>query len=138
MAFDIATLETDLDAEAYGVWTPDLGKGLKLKVARLGNTAFTREMTSYTKSQMGPTGGVLDLDEDVAYKVLVEIYSRTILMDWEGLEENGIPQEYSQENAVRLMLKYPDLFKLAKLHSSRAELFRVKRIEEDAGNSSSA
>lgn len=132
MGFDLKDIKTDRDAEVQGVWTPDLGKGLKLKLGRMGNVEYEKGILKYTQEHMNAFGQ-LDMEQDVAQDALLDVYARTILLGWEGLSENEVQVEYSYDNAVRIMREYPEFFKLVKAQASRLELFKTKATEEDAG-----
>lgn len=134
MGFEISKLATDRTAEVVGTWTEDLGAGLKLLVAREGNARFTDEMRKAVKMRAG-AGGLGELTAEAAAEIAVDVYARTILLGWEGLEENGKPVTYSVEEAKRLLEQYPDFFKLVQTQARRVDLFRAQKRKEAEGNS---
>lgn len=133
MGFDLKKIETDLALEVSGAWTQDLGSGLKLKVARFGNKNFNREITAAAKNRTDAFGN-LELEDDVAGEVFAQILANTVLLDWEGLEEDGEPVPYSKEAAARILLQYPEFMRLVQAQAKRLDLFRTQRIEDAAGN----
>lgn len=133
MGFDLKKIETDLALEVSGAWTQDLGSGLKLKVARFGNKNFNREITAAAKNRTDAFGN-LELEDDVAGEVFAQILANTVLLDWEGLEEDGEPVPYSKETAARILLQYPEFMRLVQAQAKRLDLFRTQRIEDAAGN----
>jgi len=133
MGFDLNKIATDGDAEVNGVWTPDLGDGLKLKIARINNPHYAREVMRFAKEHTNAFN-TLDIDADEDDEALIKIYAQTILLDWEGLEEDGKEVVYSIDEAFRIMHKYRDFYLLVKTEASKVEYFRLKKIEEDSGN----
>lgn len=134
MAFEISKIKTDADGELNGVWTDDLGDGLKLKVARWSNSRFQAAVHEAAKKKMNGFGEI-NIDEAEARPALIKLMARHILKDFEGLTENGEPIQNSELEKTRLMLDYNDFFELVRQQSMNVELFRVKQTEE-AGKAS--
>ena len=97
------------------------------------NLRYTDEMRKAVKRHAGASG-LNELSTDLMNDLAIDLYAKCILLGWQGLEENGQPVTYSQENAKRLMTKYPDFFKIVQSQARDVELFRLSRREESAGN----
>jgi hypothetical protein len=136
MGFKIEKLATDASKELTGTWTEDLGDGLKLLVAREGNVKYNEEMRRAVKAKIGASGLGDASAEDMA-EAAADVYSRCVLLGWEGLEEDGKTLEYSPETAKRLLKTYPDFFRIVQGQARRVDLFRTKRMLEAQGNSQS-
>jgi hypothetical protein len=132
--FKIETIKTNRDDELNGVWADDLPDGLRLKVARMGNDRYNQAVSKRAQSHLNAVGEI-DMDDESQVAELAEVYADTILMDWEGLEENGETVPCTRENRVRLMLEYPDFFRIVRRVSMQADLFRRAAQKEDQGNS---
>lgn len=128
MSFDIAKLATDQGRENEGTWI-DVGDDCRLCIARVGNRRYTDEV-----SKIARKNNVATLDNDTARKKMIDVYARTILLGWEGLQENGEDVPYTQENARRMLTEYPDFFRMIEAEASNAEHFRRSNVEETAGN----
>jgi len=127
----VSAFKTDEGRERDGVWV-DIGDGARLLVARVNNERHKQvflELTKPYKVQVR-TGTI---QEEVAARILRECYARTILLSWEGLQDddgNDIP--YSQEAAEEL-LAIPDFMSMVGEFATTRELYR-KEEQEQAGN----
>jgi len=98
---------TDKVKEKEGV-LHDLGDGLKIRIARIGNPNYQKRFEALSK----PHRRALrkgSLSNEIAEELLIKCMSETIVLDWEGIEENGVEIPYSRENAVRILTDYHDL-----------------------------
>jgi len=98
---------TDKTKEQEGV-VHEMGEGLKVRIARIGNPKYQKRFQALSK----PHRRALrrgTLSDEIAEKLLIQCLAETIVLDWEGLEENGKEVKYSTENAVRILTEYPDL-----------------------------
>jgi len=124
---------TDENRETSGVWQ-DVGDGIRLKVARFNNTNHKRIMEGLMKPyQHQMRRGTLA--EDVAEKLLVQGMAKAILIDWEGLEEDGKPVKYSHKNAERLMLEVKDFRDLVHNISQTMDIYKMQEDAETEKNS---
>jgi hypothetical protein len=127
---DLNRFKTDENAELHGVWVP-LGEGLEVLVARAGNENFNRLFRALAKPyQRQMEAGTFP--EDQAKELLCDAYSKTILLDWRGLEEDGTPLAYSQAECKRVLLGSRDFRDIIVAISKEAEVYREALIEEDA------
>ncbi len=96
--------KTDASLEEGGVWV-DFDT-YQLKIARLRNNrskhALDKIQIAYKKN----------MPEDIWCGFLAEY----VLLDWDGIEEDGKTLPHSYENAKRVLLEYPDF---------KAEVFEV-------------
>ncbi len=134
MAFELSTLKTDTAAEVSGVWTPDAGNGFQLKLARIGNVEYTKEMAKIaaTTNTLGGGDKLSDILNDP--QKLAGVLAKTILKDWRGLDLGGQNMPYSYDNAVKAMVEYPDFQDYVIKEANKVEYWRTVRMEEDAGN----
>lgn len=121
MAFELHSVETDTQAEVTGVWTEKLQGDMQLLVARVGNKkylAFLRAMTKDTTAE---------LTEEQAESLTLSCYANTILLGWEGVQENGKQLDYSVQEAERILRKYPEFFKIVQREATKLANFHVSR-----------
>lgn len=134
MAFELSTLKTDTKAEISGVWTPDAGNGFQMKIARIGNIEYTKEMAKLvsTPSIIGGSDNLSDTLSDPMK--LASVLAKTILKDWKGLDLDGESIPYSYDNAVKCLIEYPDFQAHVIKEANKVEYWRSVRMEADAGN----
>ena len=98
--------KTEENLELNGVWR-SLGDKLRVLVARWNNTNHKRIMEILMKPYQH-TRATHNITEDVAEEILIKGMSKAILLDWEGMEEDGVPVTYSQKEAIRVLTEYKD------------------------------
>jgi hypothetical protein len=121
---------TDEKAEIEGVWRP-LGTG-RVKVARANNNNYIQLLNKL----IGEHGSALDGDSkaavDLNKQVMVEVFAKTVLLDWEGLSYKGKPISYSHDNS-KMLLQHNDFRNKIGMLSNEFEAYKLK-AEEDEGN----
>ena len=123
---------TDKVKEKEGVWQ-DMGDGLKMRIARIGNPKYQKRFEALSK----PHRRALrrgTLSNEIAEKLLVQCIAETIVLDWEGVEENGKETPFSVENAVRILLEYPELRKYVEDIANEMEGYKAEDDEEAIDN----
>ncbi len=124
--------------ELEGAWTEDLGGGLKLKLARLKNPKFqkmySRMMKPYQRQVRNGT-----LDTEVEERIITKCVVETVLLGWENLMLDGKIQEYSKENALRILSDpaLSDFRDLVVDLANDSQLFREEMLVESEKNLSS-
>lgn len=63
-------------------------------------------------------------------EIYIKVFVSACLVDWQGVEIDGKPAEYSAEAAQKLFMSLPDLFE-----TLVAQAGDLKNYREDAGNS---
>ena len=123
---------TDKELETSGVWI-DLGKGAKVLVARLQNPAHKARLREVLKPYKRKINrGVVD--DEIPDDLINQVLAETILLNWEGIEENGSPVDYSVAKATEFLEKYPDFKADVVYLASNMETFRAQQAEEDEKN----
>jgi len=75
------------------------------------------------------------LAENIAEKIMLEAYSEAIVVGWEGVElEKGKPLEFTPENCVKVLSKYPDLFLDLQKQANDISVFKQEEEETDTKN----
>jgi len=102
------SFDVDEELETKGVWH-DLGDGAALLIAAENNKNF---LDLYRKI---PPGIRLQLDrgtlpDKVSKKITAELVSKTILLGWKGLSDEGKEIKYTQEKACEQLLKHRKFF----------------------------
>jgi len=133
MGFDIKKeYSTDEKKETDGVWET-IGDGCKVRVARANNSNYNKWFTRLTK----PFKQQLRRDtmpEKKSEEILIKLMAKTILLDWEGMHEDGVELEYTEENAIHLLTEYKDFRQQIDDLSKSIELFREEEDEEAEKN----
>ena len=123
---------TNKVAEIEGKWN-DIGDGIKLLVARIGNPEYQKEFQRISK----PHKRALrrgSLNDEVAERLLIKVMAKNILLDWKGLEEDGVVVPYSYDNAIRILTEYKDLRDYVSDIANEMESFRADEDEEAEKN----
>jgi len=123
---------TDSTKEQEGVWY-DIAEGLRMKIARIGNPLYQKRFQALSKPyRRSIRRGTLS--DDVAEKLLVQCLSETIVLDWEGVEDEGMEIPYSKDAAVTLLTKYPELRNYINDIANELEGFQEELNEEAEEN----
>ena len=123
---------TNKVAEIEGKWN-DIGDGIELLVARIGNPEYQKEFQRISK----PHKRALrrgSLNDEVAERLLTKVMAKNILLDWEGLEEDGVAVPYNYDNAVRILTEYKDLRDYVSDIANEMESFKAEEDEEAEKN----
>ena len=123
---------TNKVAEIEGKWN-DIGDGIELLVARIGNPEYQKEFQRISK----PHKRALrrgSLNDEVAERLLTKVMAKNILLDWKGLEEDGVAVPYNYDNAVRILTEYKDLRDYVSDIANEMESFKAEEDEEAEKN----
>ncbi len=85
------------------------------------------------------------MQDDVAAKIMAEVYADTIILGWvskdkegkflEGVHDpEGNVVSYSREAVIAILIALPDLFRDIQIQAANASLFRSIEQEKDAKN----
>jgi hypothetical protein len=123
---------TNKTDEIEGKWN-DIGDGIQILVARIGNPEYQKEFQRISK----PHKRALrrgSLNDEVAERLLIKVMAKNILLDWKGLEEDGVVVPYSYDNAIRILTEYKDLRDYVSDIANEMESFRADEDEEAEKN----
>lgn len=129
--FDIDPIKANEGVEVM------VGEGFSIRVARVGNdkaTALYRDSMAAPEIEIWRRSGMADKPtqspemEAKLKDIVYEMYSRTILIGWRGLTENGAEVPYSPEKAKEL-LKLPEFYSLVKNIAEASENFRRDTVK---------
>ena len=132
---DFNSFKTDLGREDGGVWV-DLDATARVKIARTGNSRYRDLLRAKLKPHRRAIQAET-LSDDIADRLLAEVMAETVLLDWQGLTENGEPVAYSTAKA-RELLSDPALKDFRELIGQLAgdmELFREQDLAAAEKNS---
>lgn len=93
---------TDTKREEEGSWV-DLGGGAKLLIARAGNKKYSRLLSTLVEKNKIALDQKTDAADELSDDIMVEVFSKSILLGWQGLSFKGEPITYSVENAAKLL-----------------------------------
>lgn len=124
---------TDKQKEEEGVEV-DLGEGIKVTVARANNktyaNALQKKFAQHRRQIRNRT-----LPDDVVERLTIEAMADGILLGWSGVTENDQPVDYSRDNAIAMLTKYPDFRDTIADIAADAMNYREQSEEEARGNS---
>lgn len=133
MGFKISQLKTDLKRETEGAWV-DYRPGVRLRIARVNNPnydALLRKLGKPYRSQLRRE----DLAGDVLDDIVRKVFAETVLLDWEGIEDDdGKPVPYSKEQALAYLTDIPDFYRDVQELAGQAALFRIAERDDSVGN----
>lgn len=133
---NIAKFKTDGALENEGVWL-EVGDGLSLRVARIGNRKHSELWTKLNADpkivRMASLGTIPDEEYE---RMLIEAMAETILLDWKGLTdgdgEAAVEIPFSKAKAKEV-LKLRDFRQLVHRMAAEAGNFRAEQVEAAAG-----
>lgn len=111
-------------------------KIMSIRIARAGgaNTHYAKLLESKIKPYRRQIQNET-LDNAVAEKLTKEVYSLSVVLGWENIEDKeGNELEFNQANFIKLMDDLPDLWSDIQSQATRAALFRAEILETDAKN----
>ena len=88
---------TNKDLEVEGIWVK-ISDDARIKVARMNNPEFNKMFRRLSKPYMTALQAGT-LSEEISEDILLECYSHTILVDWDGIQEDGKAVPYSPSKA---------------------------------------
>ncbi len=123
---------TDETKENTGVWR-DIGDGCSLLIARAGNRAYGKLVTSAVEKNQRALDAKNDAAEALNESIMVEVAAKTVLLGWSGLQYKGADMEYSVENA-KILLGIKDFRILVLKLSNEIDVYRSAEEAEVAKN----
>jgi hypothetical protein len=142
------TFKTNKDAEINGVEIP-VGMNdhnqqpITIRISRMSqsNKRYTKELNRVTKPHQAAIQNDA-LDNDLARKMLMEVFVDTVLLGWGNLPKSELTGndadteelEFSRENALALFAELPELYDDWEQRARGAAAFRDAERENAAGN----
>lgn len=142
------TFKTDKVAETEGVWleigiNDHNGRSIRIKLSRMStsNKRYTKQLNTVTKPHQSAIQNDA-LDNDLARKMLQEVFADTIILDWDNLpkseltgnDEDTEDLEFNRENVLALFKEMPDLYDDWEGRANKASAFREAEREVAAKN----
>jgi hypothetical protein len=126
-----ALFATDASLEQAGILL-DYGS-FRLRIARAGGG--NRKFAQVLEARLKPHRRQIQtetLADELATRLIVEAYAEAVILGWDGVAgPDGAPLPFTRENAVKLMLDLPDLFRDVQEQATKAALFRAA-ADQDA------
>lgn len=127
--------ETDEKAEIEGTWI-DLGDGAKIKIARLQNPRHREVLENLQKPFALNLRAGVKIPEADARRTGDEAIAKTILLDWQGIEDNqGNPIPYTEANAFKVLTDLKEFREVVVNLAFAHDTFRKEVLEQAAKNS---
>lgn len=116
-----------------GTWV-QVGEGLEILIARLGNEKYKKFLRSAGKGlSVQVRTGNMNLEQAAELQKLA--VANTVLLGWKGLEgDDGKPVEYSVQKAVELFNTHQDFYDLVVEYANDASMFKAQVQEDARGN----
>ena len=130
---DLSKIKIDMDKANEGVWF-DVDTETRLLIARAGNEKFTKALQKAMQPYLikNRVKGLRDIDPKIAAGIIQDVASRTVLLNWENLLDNGVELPYNAENSLRLMRdpEYVEFQQMVAEYADMSEEFRTEAIQE--------
>lgn len=129
----LSKFKQNVSSAQEGVWV-DVGDGLEVKIARMGNKKYNETIRKLSKPyKTAIRNGTLadSVFEEMQNKAIAE----AILLDWTGLEDDKGEITYSTEEAFNILSnpEFEDFKKLVTDLAEEQETFRSIEIDETVG-----
>ncbi len=126
-----AIFKTDKRMEMDGIWFEVL-PGVKFRLKRFGGWNSEKLKPLYAThykpfARQIETG---NFPADKEKEIMTTIFIRACLVEWEGVEIDGVKAECNLENSLKLFTNLPDLLETLTAYCQDSKNFR-----EDLGNS---
>ena len=131
---DLSQYKTDRNLEEGGTWL-QVDDSTKLLIARSNNQNYLNELKNIIDANgmsFAAKNGKIPPEKMLTF--VKKAASKTILLGWEGLTNNGKPLKYSPEEAERLFIQLPEFFGMVFSQASEMSNFLDKAEEEAIKN----
>ena len=134
--FKISSLSTDEDKVQGGTWI-DFGGGAEVKIAKVGNDNYNREMRQLGKPiiRQARLGSA---EEETLRPVFIKVVARTVILGWKNIQDDeGNDVEYSILKAEEYLTALPEFYELIMEAAQDVTNFKPDPEEDEVGNSES-
>ena len=131
----IDRIKTDCTKEVNGVWV-DFEVGIRLKIARARNSAYRELMSELIEPHRKDIRND-ETDIEVLGDILREVRAKTILLDWENIEDEGGKEiKYSSKKALEFFKdpELSDFYTFIIIASENLENFKKDIVKESEKN----
>ena len=131
---ELSKLAIDFKKASGGIWA-DYTDEVKFLIAKKPNPKFDQELATLIEPYLASIASGT-FDDALDKLITVKAVAKTVLLGWEGLEENGEPYEYSYENCVKILSdpNYSDVYRFVLTISHSSEKYRVVTVEDAEKN----
>jgi hypothetical protein len=132
---NINLIKTDCVKEVNGVWV-DFSLGIRLKIARARNSAYRELMNELIEPHRKDIRKD-ETDIEVINEILKEVRAKTVLLDWENIEdEKGKVISYSSKKALEFFNdpELKDFYTFVIVASENLENFKKDLVKESEKN----
>jgi len=130
---DIKNLIPDADKSLNGVLV-EYTEGVRFRVASINNPKYESRIQRLMQPYANPAKRHQLNDPDLMRRMQIDAEAETILLGWEGLENNGVPFDYSIANAKVLLFQSPEIRAFIREEATRQDNYRQAAIQEAAAN----
>ena len=139
MGFNISKkLGGDPKKVEEGVWI-DETSGLRLKIARWNNKKYRKFLRDVVTTPKFKLDRAKQFNVDSMHERVKQAVARYILLDWEGMEEDGpdgspVTVKYSPEKALECFDEYPEFYDMVVEYSQDISFFKADKKDDAAKN----
>ena len=122
--------KTDSDLEKDGVWFK-ASEEVSFLIRRFGGSNAQKVKLALAKYHK-PKARLIELDQlsiEETTLIMAKVFAEACLVDWKGVQIDGVEVPCTFDNAVKLFTKLPELFQILHAYSNGFESFK-----EDLGN----
>lgn len=118
---------TDERLELDGVWVK-LALDAEIKIARRGNPRF-RELLQRKLAPYRQAAANHAVPEEDYERILLEVASETLVLDWKGITEQKQPVPYSPVTALRYLRDLKEFRNFVLTTAENVELYKAQQDE---------
>lgn len=123
---------TSKELEKEGVWI-EVGEDAKIRVCRANNKKYMKEIEKLSRPykkqiRRGTISG------EKFDSIVIEASAKFILVDWEGIKEDGVTVDYTPEQSLRLLTDFPDFREVVSEIAMDFNNFKEEETKESEGN----
>ena len=98
---DLNKISIDLEKEKEGIWV-DLDGDTSFCIARMYNPKFNKRFERLSAPYRSAAKRGM-MDDEKASEILNRVLAETVLLDWKGLNRDGVNVKYSPEEAFKIL-----------------------------------
>jgi len=122
---DITKVYRVTDEATSGKWF-DLGDGARIRVAKAGNERHEHVLKRLRK----PYRNMRTVPDGVVDEITRRAAAEALLLDWEGIEENGEPQACTLEKKLEYFERFPDFLEQVAFIAGNMRNFTDEEADE--------
>lgn len=124
---DLNEFKKDAQKEQDGIWI-DGPEGSRFRIRSADSKQYRNALAALARKY---SPGRLRKDGETQLKMVIEAMAEALVLDWDGIEDNGQPLPCTKENAMRI-LSITELRELVASEAQDIANFRSEALAADA------